>query len=58
MTQSYFVNTTLVGMKSPDISIGPWAVGRARGCQIAQGQINTSEGIQINGPWKKFGYNE
>ena len=35
-----------------------WAMSRAQGCQIAQGQINTSEGIQINGPWKKSGYNE
>ena len=35
-----------------------WAVGRAQACQIARGQINTSEGIQINGPWKKSCYNE
>ena len=35
-----------------------WAVGCARGCQIARGQIDTSEGIQINGSWKKPGHNE
>ena len=33
-------------------------MGRARGCQIAQGQIDTSEGIHINGSWKKPGHNE
>ena len=27
-----------------------WAVGDTRERQIAQGQISTSEGIQINGP--------
>ena len=35
-----------------------WAVGRARGRRIVQGQVNTNEGIQINGPWKKSGHKE
>ena len=35
-----------------------WAVGSARGRQITWGQISTSEGIQINGPWKRPDHNE
>ena len=35
-----------------------WAVGCAQGLQVAWGQIDTSEGIQLNRPWNKFGHNE
>ena len=35
-----------------------WAVSHARGLQVAWGQIDTSEDIQINRPWKKFGHNK
>ena len=33
-------------------------MGRARGYQITRGQVNANEGIQINGPWKRFGHKE
>ena len=35
-----------------------WAMGYARGHQIAGGQVNTNEGILVNGPWKKYGHKE
>ena len=35
-----------------------WAVGSARGFQVARGQIDTIEGIQINRLWKKSGHNK
>ena len=35
-----------------------WAVGHVRECQIAWGQVNTNEGIPVNGPWKKYGHKE
>ena len=37
---------------------GYWVVGRTREHQIVQRQVNTNKGIQINGPWKKFGHKE
>ena len=35
-----------------------WVVGRARGHQVVRGQVNTNEGIQVNGSWKKSSYKE
>ena len=35
-----------------------WAVGCAREHQIARGQVNTNEGVLVNGLWKKYGHKE
>ena len=33
-------------------------MGHAWGHQIAQGQVNTNEGVPVNELWKKYGHKE